>query len=258
MNSFFKGMSKGLLVIIVIGFVAYYISYNKWLNEGFDNLGYGFNASDLQNTGQETENIKIDYKAYYEKVNYRFIEENFGSEFYDMYYSNVPFSNDYYLFVTAINLISKEIKTNCSYSKEINTVEFEWKTKEIFGDITVDKKSFETKNKQLSITYNALTDTYLITTKSCSNQDYHSGVIYTTAFGYSTDNDNLYINEKAMYLNYSYDNTNNLIFNYHNGLTKEDPVIANDIDKVNLNLLNTYKLVFKKNNDSYIFLGIQK
>ena len=66
-------MIKGLLIIAVIGAIVYYVSYNNWINEGFDKLGTGYN-----DTYQEKP-VEVNYKTYYEKVNFKFLEDNFGT-----------------------------------------------------------------------------------------------------------------------------------------------------------------------------------
>ena len=251
MISFFKGMVKGLLVIAVIGTIVYYVSYNNWINEGFDYLGTGYN-----NTYQEPNKI-TDYKPYYEKVNFKFLEDNFGSEFYDMYYSNVPFSNDYYLFVAIINMINKDLLTECNYSKELNGVEVEWSLREIFGDVNFDKESFTTKDNKLSVVFKEEPNVFVVTANACSGHDYKNGGIYTTATEAKVDGDYLYITEKAMYLDNSYDASGILTFNYHSGMTKEDPIIANNIDRIDLNKVPTYKLIFRKIDDSYKFIRVE-
>ena len=255
MNGFAKGMIKGLIFVAIIGAVIYYVSYRNWLNQDFGDL--------VVNYKEDEDVVKptkpnIDYKALYGKVNYKFLEENFGSEFYDIYYMNVPFSNEYYLYVAIINIIHKELITECNYYRELSSVEVEWKVKEIFGDVDFKKISFETEDKHLSITYNQEMDVFIVKTNSCSGYDYKNGGIYTTATDYKVEGDYLYIYEKAMYLNYTYDNFGNLIFNYHNGLKSTDKIVANDIDSIDLDSVTSYKLLFRKTNDSYAFVGVQK
>ena len=256
MTGMFKGLFKGLLVVLIVGFFIYYLSYNDWINKGFDDLGTKYNDEELEEKNDNKPSI--DYKKYYERVNFGFLEENFGSEFYDMYYSNEEFSNSYYLFVSVINLINKNIITECNYSREFNAVEIEWKVNEIFGNVDFKKESFETKDKHLSIKYNENVDTFIVTTNACSGYDFKNGGIYTTAVDYSVSNDYLIIEEKPLYLDYSYDNNGNLVFNYHGGINKENLVVANNIESVDLKKIPSIKLLFKKNNDTYNFVKIQK
>ena len=255
MNDFGKGMLKGLAFVIIVGAIIYFVSYRNWLNQDFGDLVVEYKEDEdvIKPTKED-----VDYKDIYDKVNFKMLEENFGSEFYDMYYMNIPFSDEYYLYVAIINIIHKELLTECNYYREISSVEVEWKVKEIFGDVEFKKISFETKDKHLSINYNEGMDIFIVRTNSCSGYDYANGGIYTTALDYKTEGDYLYIYEKAMYLNYTYDNFNNLLFNYHEGIHSTDRIIANDIDKVDLAKIPTYKLLFKKTNDSYAFVGVQK
>ena len=251
MISFFKGMIKGLLIIAVIGAIVYYVSYNSWINEGFDKLGTGYN-----DTYQEKP-VEVNYKTYYEKVNFKFLEDNFGSEFYDMYYSKGSFSNDYYLFVAIINMINKDLLTECNLNKELNGIEVEWTLRNIFGDVNFEKESFTTKDNKLSVVFKEEPNIFVVTANSCSGYDYKNGGIYTTATDAKFEGDYLYITEKAMYLENAYYTSGILTFNYHSGMTKEDPIIANNIDRIDLTKVPTYKLIFRKIDDSYKFIRVE-
>ena len=257
MNETLRGMIKGLIIAGIIMGALYIISYRVWLNKSLDDLVVEYKDEGI-NPDDHNQKETVDYKKYYEKVNYQFVQKNFGSEFYKIYYENAPFTNEYYLFLAVINIIDKEAQNSCAFAKEINRLEVEAKVKELFGPVAFINTSFETQDKGLSIIYNENSGTYAIKITKCRDYDYKNGGIYTTSVGYSIESNILYIDEIALYLDYSYGPSGNLIFNYHANLSKDSAVIANDVDRINRDSVTKYKLVFEKENDDYIFKGIRK
>ena len=257
MNETFRGMIKGLIIAAVIMGAFYIISYKMWLNKSLDDLVVEYKDENVKPEDYDKKDT-VDYKAYYEKVNYQFVQKNFGSEFYNIYYGNEPFTNEYYLFMAVINIIDKEALDSCAFEKQITRLEVETKVRELFGTVSFTNASFETQDKGLNITYNKDNESYLVKITKCRDYDYQNGGIYTASVNHNVENNTLYVYEIAVYLNYSYGPTGNLIFNYHADLSKDSAVIANDIDRINKDNLTKYKLVFEKENDNYIFKGVRK
>ncbi len=257
MNEALRGMVKGLLIVIVLAAVCYAISYRMWLNAGFGNEIIEYKDEDDNNVDKDSKPDVIEYKKLYEKVNYSFVQKNFGSEFYDMYYENKPFTSDFYIYLAVINIINTENTDSCLIERNIASVEVELKIKEIFGLVAYENKSFTTKDGGLEIKYNKETDSYSVRVNKCRDYDFKNGGVYTALTGYSTEGGNLYIEEMAVYLNYTYSSNGYLIFNYHQSLSKDSPVIANDVDSLSPDAVGKYRLVFKKENNNYVFTGVR-
>ena len=90
----------------------------------------------------------------------------------------------------------------------------------------------------------------------CSGFDYKNGGIKEEYVKSTTIGDFLYIYTRAMYVDLSENEDGLLIFNYHKGITKEDDIIANDIDKLDISLIPTYKYIFKKVEGNYILSSV--
>ena len=257
-----KGFLKAAIAILILVVVFQYASYKRWLNTGFDDMNIVYNdGNEKQDDGGGSSEPKdVDYKLYYNKVDYHTLENNFGSEFTEVYYSPLGvsyFSNKYYLYISIMNIINKEINGNCNYNREIPSMEVDMKAKEIFGSINVEKKSFETLDKGLTVTYDTNKDSYIVKTNKCSDFDFRNGGIYTIVIDSKTEVNYLYVYEKALYLDYSQDSVGNMVFNYHANTDKDSRVIANFVESINYDIVPTYIYVFKKDGNNYIFQGVR-
>ena len=81
MGEMVRGLAKALIVlgVIVIGFTLF--SRRKSSLEDIDGIEYKY----IEKDAIKEEDIKEDFKYLYEKVNYELLQDNFGSEFFNMY-----------------------------------------------------------------------------------------------------------------------------------------------------------------------------
>lgn len=251
-----KALIKSIIVLVIIFSISYLISYNKWKDNHFDDIDVTYKE---EKSDDEKEIIsKKEYKELYNKVNFELIQRNFGQEFYDYYYKNKEFNDEFYIFVAVVNMIQNETLTNCNIERKIIGIEVQNKIYEIFGSVSYSPKSFTTADNNLVITYNDVDDEYLIKTNKCSDFDYTKGGIKTEYDKSSIIGESLYVYEKALYLDYSFDSNNNLIFNYHSGLDKDSKIIANNYESIDFNKVPTYVYRFEKKNNNYYFVEVEE
>ena len=250
-----KALIKAIIILVIIFSVSYIFAYNKWKDNHFDDLDVTYK----ENTDDEKEVISGEkYKNLYYKVNYELIQKNFGQEFFDNYYGSKEFNDDYYIFVAVVNMIQNETLTNCNVEREVIGIEVQNKIYEIFGSVSYTPKSFSTADNNLVITYDGIDDKYSIKTNKCSDFDYTNGGIKTEYVKSSIIGDSLYFYEKALYLDYSYDLNNNLVFNYHQGINKDSKIISNSVESLDLEKVPTYVYKFDKKNNNYYFTSVTK
>ncbi len=261
MKQAFKGFIKAFVIVSVLFSILYFVSYRRWLNRDIKSSDIKYNyieeGSSIKNVDLKKEN-KSDFSYLYNKVSYEFLENNFGEDFFDYYYGNKLLSDEYYIFVGIINLIHNELVFNCKYDKVISTSLIDESIKSIFGDVKYNNTSFVTSNKHLSVEYDDESLSYHIKTDKCSGFDYSNGGIKSEIYEVYSFNNNLYIDEKVMYLDYSLDSFGNIIFNYHSGISKNDKIISNKYEEINKNDLPVYRYSFIEKNGKYFLKSIKK
>lgn len=261
MNDITKGFVKASLILLAILTVLYVIAYKSWENKEFDdNIDYSeyLGEPQLQETKKITEK---EAKELYEKINFKFIEANYGKEFFDIYYNNKDFSNEFMLYLSVINLQGESFKVECNNNIEIDKEIINKKIKELFGtNIEYQDTSLVTKDNNLSIKYIDNQNKYLITTKKCSGNVFGTGYVETEFIEYNEDNNILEIIEYAYYIDYQKDNDGKYIINYYNSLDNKGKVIATEsLSKNKKTSLLKYKLIFEKDKDNnYVFKKVEK
>lgn len=253
-NSAMRGFLKASVILGFIFVILYIVSYNKWLNNNFDDIDITYGGE----KNKEKEIVKVDYKDLYEKINYEFMEYNLGSEFFDIYYGNEKPIDEYYLFVGITNLIRTEMLVNCNIAKEIDQKDVDSKINELFGNVSYTNKSFKNIDGSLSFEYDELYQKYLVKTNKCSGFDYKNGGIKNIYIDSYIDGKFLYIREKSIFLDYTNDSFGNIIFNYHEGLDKNSKIISNSFDKIDLETVSTYTYKFMDNSGNYTLVSIGK
>ena len=124
-------------------------------------------------------------------------------------------------------------------------------------DYELSNVSFTTKNNYLSVTFDELNQKYYVKINDkCAGFDYSDGGIKTIYYDSKVKDNYLYIYEKAMYLDYSYDSNSNLVYNYHSGLDKNSNVVGNDYNSLNLSNFPTYVYKFEIKNNVYKFISV--
>ena len=255
-NEVLKGFTRAFIIISVVLVILFFYKYNTWhdrdLNE-FD-ITYRY-EDDIKETKVVDDK---EYKELYKKVNFEYIENNFGKEFFDIYYGKKEFTDEYYLFTGLINILGNELNINCNINRIISSFEVEMEVRNIFGNINLTNKSFTVDNGTFNVIYNDADKSYIVTTNKCSGFDFANGGIKTEYYKSSIVNDYLYIYEKVTYLDYSTGDNGELLFNYHNGVNKTDKIISNEYNEGLIKELPTYRLVFEKENNSYKFVSISR
>ena len=253
-----RGFLKAIIIVGIIFIGVYYISYNKWLDHDFDSVDITYRVEDEEEntTSNDVVNDK-EYQLLYSNINYELLQYNFGEEFYDVYYGNKPFYDEYYIFVGITNLIKNDIIVNCNFEKEFTSQEVKNEINKLFGNVNYDNKSFTTKNNKITINYSD--NKYSVKlNSSCSGYDYSSGGIKNIYSKTEMKNDNLYIYEKALYVDNVKDSNGNIVFNYHKDINKNSEIIANVFEKVDSSTLPTYVYKFIKENNQYVIKSITK
>lgn len=257
MNNIVKGFVKAFIIVGVIYLLFYYISYNVWLKKGFDNIDVTYKEENTTNQN-EPQPSNQEYQDLYNKLNFEVLETNFGEEFTNIYFGSTSFTSEYYLYMGIISLVKDNFVTNCNFEKEIPVQEVDFKIKELFDMPIYENKSFSTKNGYLNITYDGSRGVYVVKTNKCSGFDYSKGGVKTQIYNSNTAGNHLYIYAKAYYVDNSQDSNGALTFNYHSGPKKEYPTIANNIDKLDLNKVATYKYTFVRENNKYHLSSIEE
>ena len=250
-----KALIKAVIALLIITSALYIVSYSKWNSNNFDNIDYPYKEHDEDETKTKTVSGEK-YKYLYDNVHYELIQNNFGSDYFDYYYKEKKFDDEFYIYIAIINIIKSETITNCNIEKEINEIVVHNKINEIFGQVTYNNKSFKTSDDSLIVNYDVTKSSYIVKTNKCSNFEYTKGGIKTEYVKASIINNDLYIYEKALYLDYSYDENNALIFNYHSDLTKDSKIISNNYESIDLNNIKTFIYKFKKSGNNYYFTSI--
>ena len=259
-----RGFLKAVLIVGFLFAILYFISYNNWASHDFNKVDITYNL----NNDMESSNIEIDnktdnktkeYSDLYSRINYEFLEYNFGEEFYDIYYKNKALTDEYIIVLGITNIIKSDSVVNCNYETKISKDDLKKEIISLIGNVSYTDKSFTTKNGYLSINYDSNTLEYTVKLNGkCSGFDFSSGGIKNIYHKAEIDGNYLYIYEKALYLENTKDSKNNIIFSYHEDIDKDSKVIAKSFNDVNVELLPTYIYEFKKINDSYTLQKITR
>lgn len=257
-----RGLLKAIVLVGVLFAIMYFVSYNKWINHDFDkvDITYKLNNNE-ENYGTEKqkyiEDVTKDFEKIYSSINYEMLQFNFGEEFFNIYYDNAPVTDEYYIYTGIINLIKNDMSINCNLETVISKDNLHKEINSLFGDVKYQDKSFTTKNQIMNVTFN--NDVYSIKINDkCSGFDYAFGGIKTVYQRAERVDDSVYIYEKALYVEKIQDSNGNIIFNYHDNITKNSKVIANSFEKVDINTLPTYVFKYTKINNQYTLQTITK
>ena len=256
-NSAVRGLLKAIVIVGLLFMVVYYLSYNKWLKHDFDSVDITYRVDDTPEKEKTSDNTKI--KELYSNVNYELLQYNFGEDFYDVYYNNKPFYDEYFIYFGIINIIRNDIIVNCNLEKSITSQELKKEIDSIFGSVKYTNKSFTDKNNKINIDYDSDKDIYNVKLNgTCSGFDYSNGGIKSIYKNYEIKDNYLYIYEKASYVESIKDKNGNIKYNYHKDVNKKSEVIANNFDKVDINILPTYVYKFASENNEYKLKSITK
>ena len=258
-----RGFLKAILIVGFLVAILYFISYNKWADHDFDKVDITYKITDeegnpVETTKKEVEDASKEYEKIYSSINYELMQFNFGEEFKDIYYGNKDFNDEFYIYLGIINIIQNDLLINCNYETVLPKDTIKQKVTSLIGDIKYTDKSFKISDKVV-IDYDSSNGNYSIKLNgTCSGFDYSSGGIKNIFKKAEIDGDNLYIYEKALYIENKKDNNGNIIFIYHKDINKDSEVLANSFEKVDQEVLPTYVYKFVKNNNQFVLKEIVK
>ena len=260
-----RGFLKAILIVGFVFAITYFISYNNWMNHDFNKVDITYRDS-YSNTENNTNSIdnsnnkdKKEYNDLYKRINYEFLEYNFGEEFYDIYYGNNSLSEDLIIYLGITNIIKNDALVNCNLETKISKDELSKEIKTIIGNVEYNDKSFTTKNGYLSINYDSNNKEYTVKLNNkCSGFDFSQGGIKNIYYKVEEKNNNLYIYEKALFVENKKDNNGNITFNYYEGLDKNSKLAGNSLEKVDVEKLPTIIYEFEKIDDTYTLRKITK
>lgn len=259
MNDSTKKFVKVSVILLIVITIIYVIGYKKWEKQEFDDrIDYSeyIEKPQLQEEKIITEK---DAKILYEKINYKFVEENYGNDFFDIYYKNKEFSSEFIIYLAIINIQKDSFRIDCNKTIEIDKKIVDNKIKEIFGSkIKYNDTDIITLNNSLKIEYVENLKKYIITNSKCSGNNFGTGYIETEFLSYQETNGILQIIEYAYYIDYKKDEDGQYIINYYDSLDNTGNIIAKNKITEKDKLLK-YKLVFEKDTEGiYAFKKIEK
>ncbi len=251
MDNIFKGFIKAFFILVVICTILFSISYNAWKNEGFsDDLNLSdYFEEEKHYYPQVTDNKKEIAKELYKKINYKFVEENFGTDFYDEYYENEDsdFSSEFMIYLAIINLEKDSFMTECNNKIILSSDVVDNKIQELFGtNATYENKSYENKEKTFAINYLSDSSTYEVVNTSCSGIEFQKNYIETEFFDSKQIDKNLIVTEITYYTSYTLKVDGSYVLNYHSGLTPDSNIIYNSNMTANIdkNKFTKYNYIF--------------
>lgn len=195
---------------------------------------------------------KHDYESIYNKYDYKYVQEIFGSEFSDYYYKDREFSDDFYLYVAVMNLTKNKFTLVCHNSVDISEATMKEKITELFGNVQFTNKSYTSADGNLVITYNEATKAYKVENQRCSGIDIKKGYIETKFLGGKEKDGKIEIYENAHLVKQSEDANGVLTINNYYGVTESSGITKT------ANNYYIYKYTFVKNGDSFYLDKIDK
>ncbi len=242
----------GILIVLLVVFnLLKPVIYGNRSQSSED--AYGIDGDEGETvTTKTTYDNKHDYESIYNNYNFRYIQEIFGSEFQDYYYRNKTFDDNFYLYVTVMNLTKNKFTLICHNSIDISETTIKEKMTELFGNVTYTNKSYTTSDNNLAILYNGDNKTYTVENRRCSGVDIKNGYIETKFLGGKETNGIIEIYENAHLVKQTEDANGVLTINNYYGVGE-----STGIAKTTTNY-HIYKYTFTKSGDSFYLTKIEK
>ena len=193
-----------------------------------------------------------DYKALYEIYNFKVVEEYYGKDFKKIYYEKENFTNEYYLYLSVINLTKNNYIFVCNNDFTITESEVNKKMKELFGEVTYTATSFKNSDNTFSITYNAKKNNYNVKTTKCAGVVPYTNYVETSYLGGLHKDNTIEIYENAYYVSYV---TSNGIT--QEKLHKDVNEYSSEVYTQDSNSFAKYKLIFEIKNYGIVFKGLE-
>lgn len=269
MNGVLKGFIKAFLILAIIVSIWYVVSYKIWQNRGFDdNLDLSKYFEEEKKYYEEVIDNKEDIaKSLYSKINFKMVEENFGTNFFEEYYgkdsTNLKnFTDEFIVYLAIINLQKDLFMTECNQTQVLSSEKVDDKIKEIFGkNVEYENVSYSNSDGSFIIEYLAESNSYKVTNTKCSGIGFKKNYIETEFFESKVVNNDIIVTEIVYYTSYSLKSDGSYVLNFHYGLDENSQVIynssmGNDIDK---NKFMKYNYTFiEGSNDNYYLSKIEK
>lgn len=253
-----KEAGKGFLraVAILIGLLIVFnllkpIIYGNQSQSPED--AYGIHGDDTDTPAVKLSyDKKYDYESIYNKYDFKYVQEIFGSEFSEYYYKDKEFSDDFYLYVAVMNLTKNKFTLVCHNSIDISESTIKDKVTELFGKVTFNHKSYTSADGNMVITYNGNSKTYNVVNNRCSGIDIKKGYIETKFLGGIDNNGVIEIYENAHLVKQTEDNNGVLSVNNYYGVNESTGIAKTS------NNYYIYKYTFTKEGDSFYLNKIEK
>ena len=267
MNDMLKGFIKACVILLIIFCVWYFVSYKVWESKNFDDEYNYLKYYDEDEYNQVTAGDKVDLniaKKIYDKVNFKNVNENFGNEYFSLYFGSKYLSIDelpdeFLVYLAVVDLEKDSFLLECNTTRSINASIVDSKIKEIFGNINYEEKSFKSIDGSLEINYDKGSNTYFVTNKKCSGVLFGASHIRTEMYDVKARGNFLEIYEYVYYLEYIKNKDGSYNINYYDSLDNKGNVIAvNKLDDIDKKKFSKYKFTFVKKNGNYCFEEYEK
>lgn len=252
MNDILKGFIRAAIILAVLFLVFYIYSYKSWEKEDFgSNIIY--NEEDIYKHDtpiKEDINVEEVGRNLYGKFNFEFLENNFGTSYFDEYYKldsnySKDFSSDFIIYTAIINLLKNSFSNQCNTTNIITSSMVNDTVYDMFG-FFVTSNSSSIVLDGLTITYDSVNNIYLVENSKCSgNLNKYSGYIKTELYKVEKNLDNIYVYEIVYFYNIDKKTGEE---NYYSGLTRDSKILAHKNADLDRTKLNTYILIFDSNN----------
>ena len=245
-----------ILTVMICAFIVFYLSkYHEWqttpIRDDYEDIEF----SDDKKPKENVKVSKIDDKKaknIYNKYRFNNLENFYGSDFKNIYYSNADFSSEYMIYLAIINLYGNDIQLNCHFKKEIAANDLDIKIKELFGNHLYNKISF-TVGKMI---VNYENDSYKIEIDSCDNNLLNRNFVGCDYYGNKEEDGRLIITEIAYLVSIKDDG--GLGYNYHEDVTEDSKILGNDLNLIDKKNFSKYSYIFINDGSNYYLEKIVK
>lgn len=252
MSDALKGFIRAVIILSILFLVFYVFSYKIWEKKEFDS-DVIYNEEDINKNDKpiiNDVNIEEVGKSLYGKFNFEFLENNFGSSYFNEYYKldgnySKDFSSDFIVYTAVVNLLKNSFSNTCNTTNIITLSMLNDTVYELFGFfITNDSKEIVLDG--LKITYDSNNKIYLVENNKCSgNLDKYSGYIKTELYKVEKNLDNTYVYETVYFYNVDKETG---VENYYSGLNNKSKILAHKNIDLDRTKLSRYILIFDSNN----------
>ncbi len=257
MKEAMKGLGRAVLILFVF-LVIMNVTKMLFVNsepKGYDEVNIYDEEAEKDKKNKVDDKSEFDnnynYEAIYKMYSYNLVQENFGSEFKNIYYKGEPFTNEFYLFLSIVNLTKNNFLVACENEVKVPEVNVNTKMQELFGGVNYTPISFTNKDKTLEIKYDEAKKEYIVKTKECSGVKPNNPYMSTKLLGGVSKDNYIEIVEEAHYITFE-EKDGEKVETGHVGVDEGSSIVT-DNSKVNY---PKYRFKFVKDGISYHLLEI--